>query len=79
MIKFHIFQPKNKYTQKKKKIRARLEKTTYKKNQFKAQFIQNGSKGTKIDRIDRKGPKLLEFTKLNRVGPTWTKLKLFNI
>ena len=78
MIKFHIFQPKNKYT-KKKKIRSRLEKTTYKKNQFKAQFIQNGSKRTKIDRIDRRGPKLLELTKLNRVGLALTKLKLFNI
>ena len=34
-----------------------LEKKIYKKNQFKAQLVQNEPKGTNIDRVDRIGPK----------------------
>ena len=37
---FHIFQPKNeKEKKRKKKFWAKLEKKTYKKNQFKAQLV----------------------------------------
>ena len=64
IIKFHIFQP----NLKKKKKRAKLEKETYKKNQFKAQLIQNRSKRTEIDRVDQIGPK---WTKWDRHRPNW--------
>ena len=40
----------------KKKKKRNLElnlKRIYKKNQFKAQLVQNGKKGTKIDRVDQ--------------------------
>jgi len=36
---------------------AKPEKLTYKKNQFNVQLIQNGLKGTEIDRVDQIGPK----------------------
>ena len=61
IIKFHIFQP----NLKKKKKRAKLEKETYKKNQFKAQLIQNRPKRTEIDRVDQNG---LNGTDVDLIG-----------
>ena len=37
------------------KFWAKLEKTTYKKNQFKAHLVQNGLKGTEIAQVDQIG------------------------
>ena len=39
------------------KFCAKLEKTTYKNNQFKTQLVQNELKGTEIDQVDRLGSK----------------------
>ena len=45
---------------------AKLEKETYKKNQFKAQLVQNRPKGIGIDQIDLIG---LLGTKVDIIGP----------
>ena len=49
---------------------AKLEKETYKKNQFKVQLVQNELKGTEIDRVDHIG---LNGTKVDRSRLNWTK------
>ena len=42
---------------KKRNFQLILKSQPTKKNQFKAQLVQNGPKGTDIDRVDRIGPK----------------------
>ena len=45
---------------------AKIEKTTYKRNQFKAQLVQ----------MDQRGPKLTKWIKVDRMGPNWTEVDL---
>ena len=53
----------------------KIEKTTYKKNQFKAQLVQNDLNElnwTKVDRMHIIGPNWIEWTEWNQSGPKWT-------
>ena len=52
MIKFHIFQPKNKYTKKKKKLELDLKRQPTKKINLRLN----------LSKMDQRGPKLIELT-----------------
>ena len=55
----------------KKKSWAKFEKKIYKKNQFKAQLVQNGKKGTEIDRVDQLDWSIPNWTECDRSRPNW--------
>ena len=52
MIKFHIFQPKNKYTKKKKKLELDLKRQPTKKINLRLN----------LSKMDQREPKLIEWT-----------------
>ena len=53
---------------------TKLEKKTYKKNQFKAQFVQNGPKGTENDWVDQIRPNGTKVDWVDLIGAIGTKM-----